>query len=85
MGISTVAAVSDNEVLIQEFCEGVDMLEKEKRLIIRKMNRSRRETNPNKYNQDGTIKKENKDKWVRSKRYWNLLFELKEMNRKIIE
>jgi hypothetical protein len=31
------------------------MLEKEKRRILRKMNRSRMATNPNKYNLDGTI------------------------------
>lgn len=33
-----------------------DMLEKEKRILMRKMDRSRRVTNPNKYNPDGTIK-----------------------------
>ena len=47
------------------------------------MDRSRRATNHNKYNDDGTIKKGNKDKWIRSKRYWKLLFELKEICRKL--
>ena len=37
IGISTFAAVSDKEVMIEEFCEGLDMLEKEKRMILRKM------------------------------------------------
>ena len=83
IGISTLAAVSDKEVMIEEFCEGLDMLEKEKRMILRKMDRSRRATNPNKYNADGTIKKGNKDKWIRSKRYWKILFELKEICRKL--
>ena len=83
MGISTVAAVSDTEVKIEEFCEGLDMSENEKWLILRKMDRSRRATNPHKYNKDGTIKKGNKEKWIRSNRYWNLLFELKEICRKI--
>ena len=83
IGISTLAAVSDKEVMIEEFCEGLDMLEKEKRMILRKMDRSRRATNPNKYNSDGTIKKGNKDKWIRSKRYWKRLFELKEICRKL--
>ena len=76
IGISTLAAVSDKEVMIEEFCEGLDMLEKEKRNIQRKMDRSRRATNHNKYNDDGTIKKGNKDKWIRSKQY---PFELKEI------
>ena len=83
IGISTVATVSDNKIDIQEFCEGLNQLANEKRLILRKMDRSRRATNPNKYNEDGTIKKGNKDKWIRSKRYWKLLLELKEICRKI--
>ena len=83
IGISTLAAVSDQEVMIEEFCEGLDMLEKEKRLILRKMDRSRRATNHHKYNDDGTFKKGNKDKWIRSKRYWKNLFELKEICRKL--
>ncbi|MBT2722608.1 transposase [Bacillus sp. ISL-46] len=82
IGISTIAVISDKEVIIEEFCEGLDMLEKKKRLILRKMDRSRRATNPNKYNPNGTIKKENRD-MVRSKRYWDLLLELKEIGRKI--
>ena len=83
IGISTLAAVSDKEVMIEEFCEGLDMLENEKRLILRKMDRSRRSSNSNKYNSDGTIKKGNKEQWIRSKRYWKLLFELKEICRKL--
>ena len=67
MGISTVAAVSDKEVWIEEFCEGLDMFEKEKRILLRAMDRSRRATNPSKYNVDRTIKKGNKHKWIRSK------------------
>ena len=47
------------------------------------MDRSRRATNRNKYNADGTIKKGNKDKWIRSKRYWKRLFELREICRKL--
>ena len=69
--------------MIEEFCEGLDMLENEKRLILRKMDRSRRSSNSNKYNMDGTIKKGNKEQWIRSKRYWKLLFELKEICRKL--
>ena len=83
IGISTLAVVSEHEVMIEEFCEGLDMLEKEKRLILRKMDRSRRLSNSNKYNMDGTIKKRNKEQWIRSKRYWKLLFQLKEIHRKL--
>ncbi|WP_342043386.1 transposase [Bacillus sp. OTU2372] len=83
IGISTIAAVSDKEVMIEEFCEGLDMLEKEKRRIFRKMDRPRRATNPNKYNENGTIKRGNRDKWICSKHYWKQLFKLKENCRKI--
>jgi hypothetical protein len=55
--------------MIEEFCEGLDMLEKEKRILLRKMDRSRRATNPNKYHPNGTIKQGNKEKWIRSKHY----------------
>ncbi|MFZ0445779.1 MAG: transposase, partial [Bacillus sp. (in: firmicutes)] len=64
---------------------GLDMLEKEKRMILRKMDRSRRASNHNKYIGDGTIKKGNKERWIQSKRYWKLLFELKETCRKLAE
>ncbi|MCM3727662.1 transposase [Neobacillus cucumis] len=83
IGISTIAAVSDKEVMIEEFCDGLEMMEKEKRRIFRKMDRSRRATNPNRYNENGTTKKGNRDKWIRSKHYWKQLFKLKEICRKI--
>ncbi len=69
--------------MIEEFCEGLDMLEKEKRILMRKMDRSSRATNPNKYYPERTIKQGNKEKWIRSKRYWKLLFQLKEIMHKI--
>ncbi|WP_145930271.1 transposase [Siminovitchia fortis] len=82
-GISTVATVSDKSVNVQEFCKGLDELDRERRILLRRMDRSRRATNPNKFNDNGTFKKGNKDKWIRSKRYWKTLYELKEICRKI--
>ena len=48
------------------------------------MERSRRKTNPNNFNQDGTIKKQGSKKvvWVRSNAYLKLLLRLKELYRK---
>ena len=69
IGISTLASVSDKEVMIEEFCEGLDILEKEKQMILRKMDRSRRATNPIKLTMI-EIKKVNKENGYNMKRYW---------------
>ena len=49
--------------------------------IQKKMEYSKRITNPKKYNEDGTIKKRNKDKWIYSKRYCMLRNKLKTLYR----
>ena len=72
IGISTLALVSDDKVSLLEFCNGLDNLDKTKRKIQRKMDRSKRATNPNKFNENGTIKKGNKDKWIFSNHYKRL-------------
>lgn len=58
-GTQTMAVASDEVALLRELAPELDNLENEKRLILRKMDRSRRDTNPNKFNPDGTFKKEN--------------------------
>jgi hypothetical protein len=83
IGISTLATVSDDEAQIGEFCEKVVQLDKEKRRIQRKMDRSRRATNPKKFNTDGTIKKNDKNQWKFSKRYKRLRNLLREQERKL--
>lgn len=82
IGISTIAISSDSSVELIELAEGVQEPEKERNRILRKMDRSRRANNPNKYNEDGTYKKGNKDKWVNSHRYLKLQKQLKEIYRK---
>ncbi|MEY8305032.1 RNA-guided endonuclease TnpB family protein, partial [Anaerosalibacter bizertensis] len=49
---------------------------------LRKLDRQRRANNPNKYNEDGTIKRENKDRWVKSNKYIKTQNELRELQRK---
>lgn len=68
IGVSTVAAVSDTACTLTLLGESVKEIEKEQRLVQRKMDRSRRSSNPQNYNDDGTIKK-GKKKWVYSSRY----------------
>ncbi len=61
----------DKEVGLKNLSErGLSIFhaEKRERQLLRKMDRSRRATNPDNYNADGTIKKGYK-KWVKSKRY----------------
>ena len=82
IGTSTVAISSDTAVNLFELAEGVQELEKIRNRLLRKMDRSKRAMNPNKYNSNGTIKHGNKDKWVYSKRYKNLRKQLREIYRK---
>jgi hypothetical protein len=72
IGISTMAIVSDTAVSLQEFCPGLDDNHREKRLLQRKMDRSKRATNPHKFNEDGTAKKKDRTRWMFSKRYQRL-------------
>lgn len=83
IGVSTVAIASENEVKLVELANRVENIEKEKEVLLQKMDRSRRATNPDNYNEDGTIKKSNKRmEWHKSKRYIKYQYELKELYRK---
>lgn len=84
IGTSTIAYSSSHDVKILELADKVQNIESQKRKLLRKMDRSRRATNPDNYNEDGTIKKQGNKKvsWVRSNRYKKIKNELKELNRK---
>jgi len=82
IGISTLASVSDSCVSIVEFCEKIKPLQREKRRLQRKLDRSRRATNPCNFHPNGVVKKGCR-KWVRSNNYMKTLFKLKEMERKL--
>lgn len=74
IGTQTVAFTSKKEVGIVNLAErGQFTLKQERneRLLQRKMDRSRRATNPNNYNENGTIKK-GKKTWKYSKHYKKL-------------
>ena len=81
IGTSTVAYVSENEVALKELADKAQGYERERLLLQRKLERSRKATNSNNYNEDGTYKKGAKH-WVRSNRYMKTLFRLKETYRK---
>lgn len=50
--------------------------------LQQKMDNSRRYTNPEKFNKNGTIKKNNKKKWKKSKNYKKIAYKLHEKQRK---
>lgn len=81
IGTSTIAYSSATDVKILELADKVQDIEDEKRRLLRKMDRSRRATNPNNYNEDGTIKKQ-KVIWNMSNHYIKYKNELKELYRK---
>lgn len=84
IGTSTVAISSFTDVKILELADKVQNIEYEKKKLLRKMDRSRRATNPDNYNSDGTIKKQGNKKvtWNKSNHYIKYQNELKEIYRK---
>ena len=57
IGPSTIAAVSETDAFLEKFCSNVPDLQKAIRRIQRAMDRSKRGSNPDNYNKNGTIKK----------------------------
>ena len=82
IGTQTIAYCSSTEVKLLELAPEVENIEKQKRVLQRKIDRSRRATNPDKFNEDGTIIKGNRDKWVKSKNYIKIQTELKCLQQK---
>lgn len=74
IGTQTVAYTSDTEIGLKNLSErgnSIQTSERKERLYYRAMDRSRRVTNPQNYNPDGTVKKCKKT-WKYSKHYKNL-------------
>lgn len=84
IGTSTIAYCSATDVKILELADKVQNIENQKRRLLRKMDRSRRATNRDNYNEDGTIKRNGNKKivWNKSNHYIKYQDELKELYRK---
>jgi len=82
IGTQSLAVCAKTELKLLELAPEIQNIEDQKRILQRKMDRSRRAINPNKYNEDGTILKGNRDKWIKSKHYIKTQMELKELQRK---
>ena len=83
IGTQTVAYTSDTEVGLKNLSErgnSIQTSERKERLLYRAMDRSRRATNPQNYNADGTIKK-GKKTWKYSNHYKKLRFKHNELCR----
>lgn len=94
LNVSNVAFVADSHAGLLPFAEGVPTFEREIKTIQRKMEHSRRATNPDHYNPDflckkgnrtvkkkGTIKK-GRRKWNQSKNYQKLARKKRELERR---
>lgn len=82
IGTQTIAISSKYDVKLLELAPNVNNIDREIKLIQRKMDRSKRATNPNKFNDNGTIKRGNRDKWIFSNHYIKLRSLGKELYRK---
>lgn len=84
IGTRTIAISSQSDVKILELADRIQNIEDQKRTILRRMDRSRRATNPDNYNENGTIKKQGnkKVKWDKSNHYIKYQNTLKELYRK---
>ena len=84
IGTSTIAYSSATDVKILELADKVQNIENQKRRLLRKIDRSLRATNPDNYNEDGTIKKQGNKKvlWNKSNHCLKYQNQLKELYRK---
>lgn len=82
IGTQTIAIASDKEVKIIELADKVQPKHNELRKLQRKLDRSRRATNPDNFNENGTIKKGIKLKWNKSNHYKKIQLKIKELYRK---
>lgn len=81
IGTSTVAYASEKDVKIIELADRAQGYEREKQLLQRRLDRSRRATNPDNFDEDGTVKN-GVHNWTRSHRYEKSRLKLNEIHRK---
>ena len=82
IGTQTLAYVSDKDIKLYELAPRVQNIENEKRKIQRYMDRSKRASNHENFNGDGTIKQGVKLNWNHSNKYIKAKDKLKDIYRK---
>lgn len=85
IGVSTVAAVSENKVTLKELAPGCKAYNRKIEKLQASMDTSKRMSNPEKYNPDGSIDRSNHEKWVYSKTYMKKQNRLKSLYRQNIQ
>ena len=81
LGPSTIAAVSEQEAFLEQFCAELEPCQKAIRRLQRKIDRQRRANNPHNYEPDGTIRRGPKV-WRKSGRQRRTETKLAELHRK---
>ncbi len=84
-GTQTAAIVSEHEVMLVELSPQAKVVDKEIIRLQRKLDRSRRATNPGNFNPDGTVKRNTKGQWIKSKKYIKAQLLIKDKYRKRAE
>ena len=82
IGTQTIAYSSDYNCKLYELAPRVKNIENEKRKLLRYMDRGKRLTNPNNFNDNGTIKRGIKLEWNYSNKYIKAKNKLKDLYRK---
>lgn len=85
IGASTIAAVSEADVLFKELNDGIEPIDREIKRLNRKADRQRRANNPDNYNENGAIKKDSRSfhkKWKTSRNQKLTYDEIKELYQK---
>lgn len=82
IGTQTIAYTSDYDCKLLELAPRIQNIENKKKITQRYIDRSKRTTNPENFNEDGTIKKGVKLKWNYSKKYNKARNKLKNLYRK---
>ncbi|MCD8339500.1 MAG: hypothetical protein LUC43_04790 [Burkholderiales bacterium] len=80
-GVSTVAAVAEDAVFLEELAPAVMEFDKRIAKVQRQMEMSKRATNPENYNEDGTVRKGIKS-WRFTNHYIGLRWELRDLFRR---
>lgn len=84
IGVSTIAVVSEETAIFEPLANDIDKYNQRIIQLQRKLERSRRLSNPNNYNEDGTIKtQKNGEKlhWKKTKNYKKIIHQLKHLYR----
>lgn len=83
IGPSTIAIVGEDEAVLVRFCTELDEKCAKARRLQRRLDKRRRAANPHRYNEDGTVKRGVRERWVQTEGYKRTRAQLADLNRRI--